>query len=147
MIDNDNGGHKDLLFMINGLVDSKSFDTYYFAFAIEPISGLTNIKNAVGQLISFWRDKTLELKDSETIYLPIDFSDQYTGCLRVVRDKDEVVLTYGNSRVEGHAVNPLNPINYYKVIKDFEADSGELKLDLKEFTHNLYGEERKLITK
>jgi len=45
------------------------------------------------------------LDDGQNIYLPIDFSDQYTGCLKVEKNSD-LNLTYGNSRREGWNVDP-----------------------------------------
>ncbi len=123
IIDNDKGGHEDLLFSIPDLIGDRSFDTYYFCLAVEPIETIDDIKNAVSQLLQFWLGKIAESKNGETIYLPIDFSDQYTGCLKVQNKDKHLILTYGFSRREGYAVDPLNPENYYKEINDFQADS------------------------
>jgi hypothetical protein len=123
IIDNGKGGHKDLLFSIPNLMGDTEFDTYYFCLAVEPVENIDDIKNAVSQLLQFWIDKVSESKEGETIFLPIDFSDQYTGCLKIQNQDAQLVLTYGCSRREGWAVDPLNPGNYYREITDFEADS------------------------
>lgn len=122
IIDNDKGGHDDLLFSIPDLIGDREFDTYYFCIAVETAETIDDIKNAVSQLLQFWIDKVSESKNGETIFLPIDFSDQYTGCLKVNKNDGQLILTYGFSRREGYAVDPLNPENYYKEISDFEAD-------------------------
>ena len=122
IIKTDKIGHKDLLFSIPDLIGKKEFDTYYFYLAIEPVKTIDDIKKAVSQLINFWLIKVIECKNGETIFLPIDFSDQYTGCLKVVNLNNLLVLTYGFSRREGYSVSPLNPENYYKEIYDFEAE-------------------------
>ena len=122
IIDNDKGGHDDLLFSIPDLIGDREFDTYYFCIAVETAETIDDIKNAVSQLLQFWIDKVSESKNGETIFLPIDFSDQYTGCLKVNKNDGQLMLTYGFSRREGYAVDPLNPENYYKEISDFEAD-------------------------
>ena len=123
VIDNGQGGHRDLLFCIPDLIDDKEFDTYYFYLAVEPVETIGDIKKAVSRLLQFWHNKVSESKNGETIFLPIDFSDEYTGCLKVLHKDDQLVLTYGFSRREGYTVNPLNPEDYYKQITDFEAGS------------------------
>lgn len=123
IIENNKGGHEDLLFSIPNLIEDQIFDTYYFYLAVEPAETIDHIKYAVSNLIQFWRNKISGIKKDETIFLPIDFSDQYTGCLNVRKQDEKLVLIYGYSNREGYAVDPLNPENYYKEITDFEADS------------------------
>lgn len=120
ILDNDKGGHDDLIFTIRGLVDKLKFDTYYFLIQISPCENFQDIRNAVVKLLSYWLMQLKNIKDEKPIYLPIDFSDQYTGCLRVVKKDENVQLTYGCSMVEGFSINPLNPGNYYDMITDFE---------------------------
>lgn len=145
IIDNDKGGHYDLLFSIPNLIGDKKFDSYYFCLAVEPAENIENIKNAVAQLIQFWQNKVSESKNGEIIFLPIDFSDQYTGCLKVQNHDGQLVLTYGFSRREGYAVDPLNLENYYKEIADFEADSEkQITVDQATFVSALDGQIRKL---
>ncbi|WP_445749923.1 hypothetical protein [Polaribacter sp.] len=121
IIENDKSGHVDLVFEIHELINQKKFDTYYFALAIKPKSGIQEIKNAVAELIDSWNKKQAKLENGEIIYLPIDFSDQYTGCLKVEKRID-LNLTYGFSRREGWSVDPLNPKDYYESITDFEPE-------------------------
>ena len=123
VIENDRGGHDDLLLAIPELLGSKTFDTYYFCLAIEPKATTDDIRNAVAQLLQFWLDKIEEMKNEEIVYLPIDFSDQYTGCLKVLKKATQLILNYGFSRREGWAVNPLNPNNFYKEINDFQSET------------------------
>jgi len=145
IIDNDKGGHYDLLFSIPELIGDREFDTYYFYLAVEPTETIDDIKNAVSCLIQFWLDKILESKNGETIFLPIDFSDQYTGCLKVQNKNDQLVLTYGFSMLEGYTVDPLNPENYYKDITDFEADTEkQLIVETPSFVSTLDRQIRKL---
>ena len=132
VLDNKQGGHEDLLFDIPGLVNQKRFDTYYFALAIEPKNGLTEIKKAVGLLINSWNRKIKELEKGKTIYLPIDFSDQYTGCIKLEKG-NSINLTYGYSMKEGWNVDPINPTDYFDSIKDFKPEGNEsLKVEQEE---------------
>lgn len=122
IIENDKGGHEDLVFEIPELISRQNFDTYYFALAIEPKNGIEEIKNAVAELISSWNKKQTEMENGQVIYLPIDFSDQYTGCLKVEK-KNDLNLTYGFSRREGWSVDPINPTDYYESITDFDSEN------------------------
>ena len=122
IIENDKGGHEDLIFEIPNLISQQKFDSYYFALAIEPKNGIKEIKNAVAELIASWNKKQAEMENGQVIYLPIDFSDQYTGCLRVEK-KNDLNLKYGFSRREGWTVDPINPTEYYESISDFDTEN------------------------
>ena len=121
IIENDKGGHEDLVFEIPELITQQKFDTYYFALAIEPKNGIKEIKKAVAELIASWNKKQAELENGQVIYLPIDFSDQYTGCLKVEK-KNDLNLTYGFSKREGWSVDPINPTEYYESVSDFDTE-------------------------
>src|SRR5690242_569135 len=107
VIENDQGGHDDLLFLIPNLIDFKTFDTYYFGLAVEPAESIEDIKKAVSCLIQFWIDKIEKIENGEIIFLPIDLSDEYTGCLKVQKKETCLALAYGYSRREGWSVDPL----------------------------------------
>jgi hypothetical protein len=123
IVNNNEGGHNDLLFSIPALIETKKFDTYYFGIAIEQSETIDTVKKAVSHLLQYWIDKLFESRNGETIFLPIDFSDQYTGCLKVQNQAEKFILQYGISRCEGCSIDPLNPENYYKEIDDFEAQN------------------------
>lgn len=121
-LENNEGGHHDLLFKIPGLVETKFFDTYYFALAIEPRDGAEEIKHAIGELMLYWKNKLVESKEGEAIYLPIDFSDQYIGCVRAIHQNNTFTLSYGYTLIEGFAISPINPGDFYKNVEDFKVD-------------------------
>ena len=107
---------------IPDLIGCQKFDTYYFAIAIEPKKGFSETKNAVAQLIMAWKRRLRLLVEGQVIYLPIDFSDQYTGCIRVEKQND-LYLTFGYSRREGYTVDPINPSNYFDSITDYRTQN------------------------
>ncbi len=121
IVKNSKGGHEDLLFEIPELNIHKELDTYYFTLAIETKKQCYQNKHAVVELISFWKKKITEMNNGDVIYLPIDFSDQYTGCLKVEKG-NSLKLTYGYSMQEGHSINPMNPIYFYKTVTDFKTE-------------------------
>ena len=55
------------------------------------------------------------------MYLPFDFSDEYTGCLRCERKEDRFVIVDGFSLQEGWSVNPSDISDYIYNIRDFQA--------------------------
>jgi hypothetical protein len=123
IVDNNQGGHKDILFTISGLTEEQVFDSYFFILAMERSQNVDKLSFGVGELFEYWKEKTLLMTDNDTIFLPIDFSDEYTGCIKVEKVDMSLNLTYGFSRIMGLNVNPLDPENFYKEVKDFEADN------------------------
>jgi hypothetical protein len=123
IVDNNQGGHNDILFQISGLTNEKAFDSYFFILAMERNKNVDKLDFGVAGLFEYWKEKTLLMADNNTIFLPIDFSDEYTGCIKVEKVDMSLILTYGFSRIMGLNVNPLDPENFYKEVKDFEADN------------------------
>jgi len=91
------GGHEDLLFEIEGLVEKRTFDTYYFALAAEDKK--VSLGSALALLLRSWKRKLSTMKFEDTLYLPIDFSDQATGCIKVEKEA-MLVLSFGYSTRE-----------------------------------------------
>jgi hypothetical protein len=147
IIDNGQRGHDDLLFSIPDLIGDREFDSYYFWLAIEPAETTADLKYAVSELLCYWHDKVEESENGDIIFLPIDFSDQYTGCLKVQNSDDELVLTFGFSRRAGWAVSPIDPGNYFREVNDFEADSDkQISVDRVTFISALDRQIKKLRT-
>lgn len=136
LIDNQQSCHKDLNFKVDGLTEQLTFDSYYFAVAAEQKSVQISTAQAIGQLIKFWIDKLELLENNKVIFLPIDFSDQYIGCIKVTNINGELDLNYGYTRTEGFAVNPLNPENFFNNVIDFVSEPNELHLNHRDLLIN-----------
>jgi hypothetical protein len=132
ILDNGLGGHKDLSFKLDKIVD-ENFDTYYFALDSETIDSNRNIESAISSLLQSWYTELTAIEHHETIYLPVDFSDQYIGCLRVLRHEETLTLNYGFTNQEGYTVSPTYPIDFYRRMSDFESDSETLVVQFKDF--------------
>ncbi|MFP9097888.1 hypothetical protein ACLI09_02440 [Flavobacterium sp. RHBU_24] len=117
-LENNTEGHNDLLFSVPGLVE-ECFDSYYFIIA----EGMPSVKKTLAALLDFWVQKIKALQEGNVIYLPIDFSDQYTGCLRVEMEADKLMVDYGYSLREGWCINPRNPEDFYNSVTDFTITS------------------------
>lgn len=135
--ESDTAGHSDLSFEFPALGLSERLDTYYFALAIEPKSGSKEIKKAIALLLQSWKSRLNKLIEGETIYLPIDFSDQYIACLEVSKNS-ELEINYGFTQVGGYAVNPINANNFFDSVKDFKPTvSKSIKIPQSEFVSRL----------
>lgn len=137
------GGHRDLFLAIPQLGLVTCADTYYFALALEERHVKVHevaVRQAVSALLSYWIDWVLSCADGDTIHLPFDFSDQYTGCLQVKAEGSNVWLSYGYSLIEGWRVDPLEPGTYFQQVEDFKADPDQnLKISRIEFLDAVRG--------
>lgn len=103
-------------------------DLYYLAsdnnLEIEQIE--IRIKVSFIKLMNQWIDRIESLNLNETTYLPFDFSDQYIGCLKVVKLEDnKLSLIYGYTRqFEGWQLSPSNIEKFILNENSFELDWG-----------------------
>ncbi|HLP20152.1 MAG TPA: hypothetical protein VK174_07625 [Chitinophagales bacterium] len=118
----DKGGHGDLKFRVKDLTAHLTFDTYYFILASEPCDGISDVKKSIAKFISHWREQIKSMQSGQTKYFPIDISDQYTGCLKIDKQHENLQIAYGWSREEGHWLDINNPTHYFDSITDFRTD-------------------------
>ena len=118
----DKSGHDDLKFSIKDLTADLTFDTYYFGLAIEPFHDFKDLKVCISKYLQTWLTEITNMQSGQDRYFPIDISDQYTGCLKVSKLKDQLEISYGHSRREGYTVDINNPTDYFNGISDFHSD-------------------------
>jgi len=116
------GGHEDLIFCVPGLTARLSFDTYYFALAIEPYEDRTDVKRFIGECLENWITEVRAMDAGDVRYLPIDISDQYVGCLCLRYTGSSFEMNYGFSRIHGHSLDMNNLHQYFKNVSDFRSD-------------------------
>jgi hypothetical protein len=117
--------HRDLIFRIPDARIDMRFDLYYFAVDQNTFP----IVDPLVELLKYWIENINNLGIGEVGFFPIDFSDEYTGCLKVSRINDEhLLLEYGDSRINGFSVSPSQPKNYYKEVQDFKFDDDTIPL-------------------
>jgi hypothetical protein len=128
-LETESDGHIDLIVELPKMNMSEQFDSYYFQVECEPFE-ISDIKQAISNLIEYWKVKILEMKSSEPIYLPIDFSDEYIGCYRLESVKGKIKMQYGFSRTNGFGISPSNSGDFYKSVKDFELLTDYLTIEV-----------------
>ena len=130
LIDKLGTGHKDLFLQIDTLPNhSKTFDSFYLdSFLNIPESNSLQEKNAnlpygVKCLVEYWLENIEKSSVGETLYLPIDISDEYIGCLKMINTKLGFKTKFVFTKdIHGYASDKVSFENQkYKV--EFEDDS------------------------
>ena len=142
----DKSGHDDLKFSIKNLTADLTFDTYYFGLSIEPFEEFEDLKICIASFLHKWLTEIINMQLGQEKYFPIDISDQYTGCIKVFKHKDELEISYGMSNREGYTLDINNPTNYFNSINDFISDIPEtLTIKHTDFLNSLQSQIDKLL--
>jgi hypothetical protein len=136
----DNGrGHDDLYLWLETY--SRTADSYYLALdpEFEPRDETPDkVRRVLVKLLESWTTALSQASTTNPAYLPYDFSDQYTGCLRCQCHEGFVDITPGWSHREGWSVSPSNPGDYLFGVKDFTCDApNPIRLALSEFVRRI----------
>jgi hypothetical protein len=76
--------HDDLHMWIEGY--SRTMDSYYLAFDSALLAGdesADKVRRVLIRLLQRWGEALAQATPTRTVYLPFDFSDEYTGCSSV----------------------------------------------------------------
>jgi hypothetical protein len=117
-------GHNDLHLWLEGY--SRVADSYYLAIDPAILPKQETPKKALlvlTLLLEKWQEALQKAAQSQTIFLPYDFSDEYTGCLSCKIDGVLIEIVPGFSNREGWSIGPSNPSDYFFNITDFRPDA------------------------
>lgn len=121
--------HEDIVFAVAGLTEVLSFDSYYFGIELDGMKDEeTSIAEAIAILLDDWVIQLNKMQDGEAIYLPIDFSDEYIGCMKAEANGGYVAIGYGCIRENGYAVSPMSPRGFYKSTKTYIPDLSSINI-------------------
>lgn len=86
--------------------ESRAGESYYLG--LQPNSENHDFRPATGtmQLLSEWIRLLSELADGQSLFLPFDFSDEFTRWLNLHREGRNVTIVFGWATVEGWAISP-----------------------------------------
>ncbi len=134
--------HDDLVVQIGDNWFENTFDSYFLALdaSYKPNDeSIQKTRQVLMKLLDYWKENIQNLANHETCYLPIDFSDQSTGCFKVTRVDNHLVIVYGYSRREGWSVSPSSPGDYSKTVNDFAEDHSlpQKEFDRQEFIDSI----------
>src|SRR5437667_2823768 len=107
--DNDTA-HDDLHVWIEGY--SRTTDSYYLALDRGMLAGeesAEKVRRVLVQLLQRWLEALAQTTPARPVYLPFDFSDQYTGCFQCRPDGESIEIVPGWSSREGWSFWPSDP--------------------------------------
>ncbi|MGA0560635.1 hypothetical protein ACO2Q8_28475 [Larkinella sp. VNQ87] len=96
--------HDDLYVNFPELDIEQYNDTYYFALdsgILPEEEDERKVKIVLNDLLTNWEKSVEALSNESTALLPIDFSDQYVGALKVRRKDDHLTVHYSTYRMDG----------------------------------------------
>ena len=114
-------GHEDLILSLPNY--ERVADTYYFALDSGIRAGdesFEKVRTIIASLLAQWNN-AVSSRES-VVFLPYDFSDEYTGCLRVLIEDKVVHVTPGFSKREGWSFSPSDISGYVHSVSDFRTD-------------------------
>lgn len=96
-------------------------DSYYLG--IDRESPDHNCSPAVGlrRLLQAWI-RELSSDNGDLIYLPFDFSDEYTRWLACQKIADQILVVFGWAEVEGWAISPSDFSQFARAVPEFNPD-------------------------
>jgi len=110
-------------------------DTYYYE-----LDGPRDVYKSIQLMLESWLEDITRAAPSDTVILPHDFSDQYTGWLKcTLSEDDKWTLVPGWSDIEGWSFNPSDyreaaaKVNDFNAVDDsisYEATTSELRSDI-----------------
>lgn len=119
--DNDTA-HKDIFLTFAGRV--WVCDSYYLhldSHMLPKEGGPDKVRAVLHRLLGQWLSGVENLQEGATVYLPYDFSDQYTAWLRCVRVGKIVEVCRGWAEEEGYSIFPSEIGHYLTDLQDFRA--------------------------
>lgn len=102
--------------------ESRAGESYYLG--LQPNSENHDFRPVEGtmQLISEWIRLLTDLKDGQQLFLPFDFSDEFTRWLTLHRDGRDVTIVFGWATVEGWSISPQDLSQYAHGLPHFMPD-------------------------
>jgi hypothetical protein len=134
----DNGTcHKDIWLRFGNW--ARLCDSYYLGLdSPSDLERVNRVRNTLRVLLEQWLCHIKAAAAGQTIYLPFDFSDERTGCLRCQFSDDRVTVTLGWSRIEGWRVSPTDIGAYVWSVGDFRSDEpGSITMSRGEFIQSI----------
>lgn len=102
--------------------ESRAGESYYLG--LQPNSEYHEFRPAEGtrQLVAEWIRYISDMKDGEQLFLPFDFSDEYTRWITMRREGRDVIIVFGWATVEGWSISPRDLSQYAHGLPGFMPD-------------------------
>ena len=102
--------------------ESRAGESYYLG--LQPASENHDFRPATGtmQLVGEWVRLLSKMDDGQQLFLPFDFSDEYTRWLTLHREGRDVTIIFGWATVEGWSISPRDLSQYAYGVPGFMTD-------------------------
>ena len=112
--------HGDLLLECGDY--ARHVDSYYFGLdpAVRDQPETRRVRASLEQLLDQWLVAVREAAPDQSVFLPFEFADEYTGWLRVTVEGDRVRCRPGWSAIPGHTVYPSKIGHHLSNVADFD---------------------------
>jgi hypothetical protein len=102
--------------------ESRAGESYYLG--LQPNSPSLDFQPATGawQLVTEWIRLLTTMEDGQQLFLPFDFSDEYTRWLTLRRENRDVAVAFGWATIEGWAISPCDLSEYASGLPGFMPD-------------------------
>jgi len=131
--------HDDLHVWIEGY--SRTADSYYLALDRAMLANdesANKVRRVLIRLLQRWMDALPQAAPTQPVYLPFDFSDEYTGCFQCTPNGEFIDIIPGWSSREGWSFGPSDPSDYFFSITDFKSDApAPIRLRKEEFLQRI----------
>ena len=101
---------------------ARHVDSYYFGLdpAVRDQPEGRRVRASLEQLLDQWLVAVRDAAPDQSVFLPFEFADEYTGWLRVTVEGDRVRCRPGWSAISGHAVYPTKIGPHLSHVADFD---------------------------
>ncbi len=101
---------------------ARHVDSYYFGLdpAVRDQPEGRRVRASLEQLLDQWLVAVRDAAPDQSVFLPFEFADEYTGWLRVTVEGDRVRCRPGWSAIPGHAVYPSRIGPHLANVADFD---------------------------
>jgi len=104
--------------------ESRAGESYYLGLGLQTNSRNLEFRPVEGtkQLLTEWIRLLTDLPDGQQLFLPFDFSDEYTRWLTFHREGRNVTIVFGWATVEGWSISPRDLSEYAHGLPGFQPD-------------------------
>ena len=102
--------------------ESRAGESYYLGLQSNRENDEFRPVEGTMQLVTEWIRLLVELQDGQQLFLPFDFSDEYTRWLTMLRDGRAVTIVFGWATVEGWSISPRDLSPYAPGLPGFMPD-------------------------
>ncbi|MCA9037286.1 MAG: hypothetical protein KDA91_19255 [Planctomycetaceae bacterium] len=109
-------------FLVRIGLEERTGETYYLGLDPENAGMPMSVTRGLNLLLKGWLHVLESINDGDLIYLPFDFSDEYTRWVACQMTGHDIHIVMGWAAVEGWAISPSNFESHARSVSQFQPD-------------------------